>query len=61
MGTFADRATEEGCPVSTFDARAPWMNANNERAGGHFKAIYAKACELEPPGTRKEAEALILA
>eukprot|EP00959_Pyramimonas_sp_CCMP1952_P152830 3197513-Pyramimonas_sp.AAC.1 len=61
MGTFADRASEAGCLVSTIDARAPWKNAKTERAGGHFKAIYAKACELEPPETRKEAEALVLA
>eukprot|EP00959_Pyramimonas_sp_CCMP1952_P176049 3679053-Pyramimonas_sp.AAC.1 len=58
MGTFADRAGEEGCLVSTIDARAPWKNAKTERAGGHFKAIYAKARELEAPETKQEAEAL---
>eukprot|EP00959_Pyramimonas_sp_CCMP1952_P265940 5560282-Pyramimonas_sp.AAC.1 len=33
MGTFADRASEAGCLVSTIDARAPWKNAKTERAG----------------------------
>eukprot|EP00959_Pyramimonas_sp_CCMP1952_P246456 5151361-Pyramimonas_sp.AAC.1 len=58
MVTFADRAAEEGCLIPTIDARAPWENAKTERAVGHFKAIYARACELEAPETKKEAGAL---
>eukprot|EP00959_Pyramimonas_sp_CCMP1952_P311981 6529304-Pyramimonas_sp.AAC.1 len=48
-------------PGVNYRRRAPWKNAKTERAGGRLRAIYAKACELEAPETRKEAEALIMA
>ena len=46
--------------MSVIDGRAPWKNAKTERAGGHFKAIYDKAYELEPPRSKQEAETMVL-